>query len=295
MDRQSIQILHSTITANVADEDGDGNGRGGGLLVGHHGAAVELHYSIVAGNFDFVARPGSDTTNLKPDDIRGSVSWHSSYNLVGVDRQLGLMNGMLGNRLGSIRHPLDPGLGPLADNGGPTPTHELLLGSPAIDFGRGAGAGPRPWPATDQRGLPRVVDGNTDGRSVIDAGAVEHQLAPPLVGDFNQDRRVDATDIDLLCAAIAQGASSSPFDLHLDGRLDREDVNQLVRGILHTDYGDANLDGQVDSADLVQVFQSGKYEDSSQRNATWAEGDWNGDGQVTSEDLLLVLQTGKYL
>jgi predicted outer membrane repeat protein len=44
----------------------------------------------------------------------------------------------------------DPLLGPLQDNGGPTFTHALLHGSPAIDRGANAGA-----PATDQRGTPR--------------------------------------------------------------------------------------------------------------------------------------------
>jgi Ca2+-binding RTX toxin-like protein len=45
---------------------------------------------------------------------------------------------------------LDPGLLPLADNGGPTPTHALNVGSPAIDQGLASGA--------DQRGAPRPFD-----------------------------------------------------------------------------------------------------------------------------------------
>ncbi|MDQ6948176.1 MAG: hypothetical protein M3256_18395, partial [Actinomycetota bacterium] len=45
----------------------------------------------------------------------------------------------------------NPLLGPLADNGGPTMTHALLAGSPAIDA---VGAGCPP-PATDQRGVTR--------------------------------------------------------------------------------------------------------------------------------------------
>jgi hypothetical protein len=45
---------------------------------------------------------------------------------------------------------VDPLLGPLADNGGPTPTMALLPGSPAI--GR---ANPASAPPTDQRGVPR--------------------------------------------------------------------------------------------------------------------------------------------
>src|SRR5262249_18633722 len=44
----------------------------------------------------------------------------------------------------------DPQLGPLADNGGPTPTMALLPNSPALNAGSAAGA-----PATDQRGAAR--------------------------------------------------------------------------------------------------------------------------------------------
>ncbi len=51
----------------------------------------------------------------------------------------------------------DPLLGPLQDNGGPTFTHELLTGSPAIDAGTNSGC-----PATDQRGFTRPVGASCD-------------------------------------------------------------------------------------------------------------------------------------
>jgi hypothetical protein len=55
----------------------------------------------------------------------------------------------------------DPLLGPLQDNGGPTFTHALLPGSPAIDAGDPAFAPP---PSFDQRGpgFDRVVNGRID-------------------------------------------------------------------------------------------------------------------------------------
>jgi hypothetical protein len=59
----------------------------------------------------------------------------------------------------------DPLLGPLADNGGPSETHALLPGSPAID------AGPPTCEATDQRGVPRPQE------AACDIGAYERQ--PP--------------------------------------------------------------------------------------------------------------------
>ena len=56
--------------------------------------------------------------------------------------------GTNGNLLGTAKAPLNPLLGPLADNGGPTQTHALLPGSPAIDAGNPAGC-------TDER--PRLL------------------------------------------------------------------------------------------------------------------------------------------
>ena len=61
----------------------------------------------------------------------------------------------------------DLGIGTLANNGGPTWTHALLSGSPAIDA---AGVG---CSATDQRGFSRPQDGDFDGAAVCDAGAFE--------------------------------------------------------------------------------------------------------------------------
>jgi hypothetical protein len=58
----------------------------------------------------------------------------------------------------------DAMLGPLQDNGGPTETHDLLPGSPAID----AGSMDCPPPDTDQRGVARPQGAGCD------IGAVEY-------------------------------------------------------------------------------------------------------------------------
>jgi hypothetical protein len=100
-------------------------------------------------------------------DILGPVSSDSSYNLVGDDTGLsGIGNGTGGNLVGSRDNPIDPRLGPLADNGGPTLTHALLDDSPA----RGAGSLDFATD-TDQRGLPRTTDGE------IDLGSFQTQIA----------------------------------------------------------------------------------------------------------------------
>jgi len=66
---------------------------------------------------------------------------------------------------------VDPLLGELADNGGPTMTCALLTGSPAIDAGTSAG-----MPAEDQRGIARPQG------SGFDMGAFEFVIsaAPPV-------------------------------------------------------------------------------------------------------------------
>jgi hypothetical protein len=70
--------------------------------------------------------------------------------------------------VGTADDPIDPRLGPLAFNGGPTRTHALLAGSPAIDHGDNSGA-----PATDQRGVARRRDGDGNGSQITDIGAFE--------------------------------------------------------------------------------------------------------------------------
>jgi predicted outer membrane repeat protein len=68
----------------------------------------------------------------------------------------------------------DAMLGPLKDNGGPTETHGLLAGSPAID----AGSVNCPPPATDQRGEARPFDGDDDETATCDIGSVEYLPEP---------------------------------------------------------------------------------------------------------------------
>lgn len=89
------------------------------------------------------------------------------------------------------------GLDPvLQANGGPTLTHALLAGSPAIDHGNAFGG------AVDQRGLPRPSDfttiGNAEGGDGSDIGAFELQAPPPspvLVMLTSGDRQAPNTRI----------------------------------------------------------------------------------------------------
>jgi hypothetical protein len=162
----TLTVSNSTLTGNSAAYSG------GGIDI--DSGTPRLQDTLVAGN----TAPG------RPD-VFGGVQPGSSYNLVGVgDASLtGISNGTGGNLVGSPASPIDPRLGPLADNGGPTLTHALLPDSPA----RGAGSLEFATP-TDQRGLPRVVGGE------IDLGAYQTQaaVAGPQVVLSDPDRVVDA-------------------------------------------------------------------------------------------------------
>ncbi|HXT50161.1 MAG TPA: choice-of-anchor Q domain-containing protein, partial [Thermoanaerobaculia bacterium] len=132
-----------TVTANESAAQG-----GGAQL----DAALPWTSSVVAGN-------GAPLHS----DAAGVVA-SAGFNLWGVAEGVTLAAGDQG---GSAAHPLDPKLAPLAEQGGPTPTHAPLPGSPALEAG-----GPADEPfcaAFDQRGVRR----NAAATGRCDAGAVE--------------------------------------------------------------------------------------------------------------------------
>ena len=65
-----------------------------------------------------------------------------------------------------------------------------------------------------------------------------------------------------------------------------------VHELKKTYIGDANLDGEFNSGDFVQVFQTGKYETGT--GAGWSDGDWNTDGFFSSDDFITAFEDGGY-
>jgi len=100
---------------------------------------------------------GNDTTHFKNTIVANNTAGNSDYNNGYMEFGLSTSQGnnLCGDNSCCFDQPtdlvgVDPVLGPLQDNGGPTFTRALLHGSPAIDAGNNTGA-----PATDQRGTPR--------------------------------------------------------------------------------------------------------------------------------------------
>ncbi|HEX5490821.1 MAG TPA: choice-of-anchor Q domain-containing protein [Candidatus Udaeobacter sp.] len=143
----SLRVTNSTITGNSAPS-------GGGIYntVFAVGSVVEISNTIL--------NAGASGENIFND---GGTITSLGYNLSSDDGG-GYLTGP-GDQINT-----DPLLGPLQDNGGPTLTHALLPGSPAIDAGD---PNFTPPPSTDQRGcsFDRVFNGR------IDIGSFERQ--PP--------------------------------------------------------------------------------------------------------------------
>ena len=120
---------------------------------------------------------------------------------------------------------------------------------------------------------------------------VAPSLGPGLPGDYNGNGELDAGDLDLQALAIRDGGGPE-FDLNNDGQIDFNDRLVWVNDLKDSWIGDANLDLEFNSTDLVIVFQIGKYETA--QPAVWAEGDWTGDGAFTSSDFVAAFQNGGY-
>ncbi len=113
-------------------------------------------------------------------------------------------------------------------------------------------------------------------------------------GDFNGDGLVNEIDINLLFVQMRSDDPDLSFDLTEDGKVDEDDRDELIQGILMTNYGDANLDRVFNSTDLVQVFAAGEYEDNIPLNSLWQTGDWDGNGDFDTSDLVLAFASGAY-
>ena len=135
---------------------------------------------------------------------------------------------------------------------------------------------------------------NLSGMGSMNAIEIDSASYDCLAGDFNSDGVIDAEDIDALTQQIKDGGFDPCFDLNNDGVIDQDDCMVWVDDLKETCLGDANLDGEFNSADLVFVFQSGEYEDDIECNSGWAEGDWNCDGEFDSSDFVVAFQQGWY-
>jgi hypothetical protein len=179
----TFNINNSTISGNVASDVGGGITTNG---------TVNLKSSTVVNNIAATDAPGggaglnsfgSGTYNMTNTLLAGNIIQGSTVRAANCGCSGG-SGGCQGNKMISFGNNLedadtcvltetsdfvntDPVIGPLQNNGGPTLTHSLLTGSPAIDTGSNVNC------SVDQRGVYRPLDGNGDKIATCDIGAVE--------------------------------------------------------------------------------------------------------------------------
>ncbi len=238
-----LELLNVTIAENTADADGDGMGNGGGLA---NSGTVMLKNVISAGN--------TDAGGEGPDCWGTIVSL--GYNLIEDGTGCSITGSGKGNIIGQSAL-----LGALGDNGGPTLTHALLSGSPAIDAGDTLNA-----PPTDQRGFARPMDSDGDGDAVADIGAFE--VPDP---DCNGNGTPDELDI-LLGTSFDCNENAFPDECDIDFGMSRDcnvngipDECDILDGTSPDDNGngviddceipgDFDFDGDVDLEDYIQFW-----------------------------------------
>lgn len=206
-----INLTNCTVTNNRTTDGTPTRGQGAG------GGQFTIRNTIIAGN-------GPATS----PDVEGAFI-SLGYNIIGrTTDSFGSPTAIITPAAGDQ---IDVGgvgvqLGPLQSNGGPTPTHELLSGSIAIDQGHSSGA------SVDQRGQTRPCDlgsvSNATGGDGGDVGAFEVQGAcvgsnqPPTAADDTAATTEEtpvtvavlANDADpdgdaLSVSAVTQGANGS--------------------------------------------------------------------------------------
>jgi hypothetical protein len=209
----SPTLINCTIVGNDAAQGATATGHFIGLLsfgggINANGSGT-VENTIVAGN---AASNGPD--------IDGVLTT-AFADLVGDGSDSDQTNGVNGNQVGTPVSPIDPLLGPLQNNGGPTQTMMPLANSTAINEGSNAFV----QSAVDQRGDLRVVG------HAVDIGAVEVQ----------QFRRI----------AVGPGAAMAPEVKEYDPvngilKLDFMAYESTFKGGVRVAVADMNGDGVPD-------------------------------------------------
>ena len=138
-----------------------------------------------------------------------------------------------------------------------------------------------------------VDEGLVNYRLQLSEIEVYGHVAGGLLGDFDLSGVLDIADIDALTGQSASGANNATYDLNGDAAVNSTDISIWVKDLKNSWIGDANLDNEFSSGDLVTLFTAGTYENAA-APAVWSSGDFNGDGLFTTADLVSALGDGGY-
>ncbi len=224
----ALTVVNSTITGNNSE------GQGGGIATSSGGSKLTLANSIVAGN---TARTSPDIETYNPSNLISS----NGANFVGSPTgAAGLKS--TDQTFASTGKTLSQLLAPLANNGGPTFTHALVNGSPAVNRGNNKDIPADPYDLDadsntseplpfDQRGsgFVRVISGT------VDIGAYEAFAFEPTISAATTDEDVKSS------AGLV--ITANPAD---DGLTTHYKITKIVNGTLYLGDG-------------ITVISSGSY------------------------------------
>jgi CSLREA domain-containing protein len=214
-----VELNSSTVANNTSDGDNNGSGDGGGIFNDNNGT-VSLQSSIVAGN-----KMGASGINDANADCYGTMT-SQDYNLTGSGTGCDPLGGT-GDVTITPTNVFTDVLDVLADNGGPTQTHALIvsLSNPALNaipIGvSDCGSAPFDF---DQRGEARPFNTNCDiGAYEAQSGPITENPVPSLsnispasVQEGSPDLTLNVTGIDFAATAIVRwfdGVTNTTTDL----------------------------------------------------------------------------------
>src|SRR4029077_196807 len=177
----SLQIASSTIAYNSVS--GENGAFGGGVYGSFFPSSARSDSSIIALN----------SAPTGPDFTGGVALQSNGYNIIGNNADA-VISSQPTDQIGTPANPIDPLIGPLADNGGLTFTHALQSGSPAINHGDPAA------PPEDQRGYGRA--------GLPDVGAFEFHGVATTLGNISTRAFVQTGNNVLIGGFIVQGAQT---------------------------------------------------------------------------------------
>jgi hypothetical protein len=266
-----VEVTSSTISGNTGET-------GGGI---HSPGVVRVHSSTISGN------SANTAGAIRAEDVTVQFSTITANSATSVD-------GILG-RQGEIFHSIVANGGDDADVRFTAAENPISLRYSILGNNRGTDLLESPTGAPD-------ADGNQ-------IGGLVHGIIDPRLGPLSDNGGSTWTHALLPASpAINRGNVSAlpgigevprfdqrnaPYSRVVDGRIDIGAVEFGESGV--RPIGDSNSDGVFNSADLVAVFQAGKYEDRTDNNATFEEGDWDGDGDFTTTDLVFAFTHGNYV
>lgn len=267
------QVKNSTVTNNTAYYGGSG-------LLNLYGTS-KVTSTIVAKNY-------------ANDDILGSDFTTGGNNLIGNgDGAKGFVNGKNGDKVGTAAKPIDPKLGPLQNNGGPTFTHALLTGSPAIDMGSNPDA-----LKFDQRGSGfnrEVPAGKTDiGAFEVQGGTTQPSIK---ISNGKPNPAVEGTNPTQKFTVTLSAASTSQITVKYatkDGTAIAPDDYKVGSGTLTFAPGETSKTVKItiinDKVKDKNAVESYSVNLSNPTNATINDG--TGVGKIQDAQSALVAEVG---